>query len=830
MNQLQQIIPIYIARYKEEYPALEKNTIIRGMTGSQRRDWLRVNARDAFSKENIDTISKDKAVEIFNNTSSICNNNSSGDLTWATNIVDRGVLAKAKELLYGQSDFENRYSVFLGKDKIKDVGEGIASEILCYTNPQKYGIIATSSTKALIILGFTNFPYQRSGGNSGAYALEYFAALQEVLEEFKKDPQYKNADFIDLDYFLYFISQSAIWQLVGGRNGQLWHNEIWQHEGIAGYGTTGIEEKYGESICSADEQKLAQMYTDAVGVKSSGYDKRVAALLNMFINKVKVGDVFVINQGKTAILGYGVVTSGPFFSKNHFEGDPQVYRKVVWVWDIQNLDVKIPEEMKTQFEQAISPMNFKQFQKLIPKGIIADDEEELLMNETERNIKDLIQHKKQIILYGPPGTGKTYSTIIKAHEIIFGIYDPKITYRGLQEKLESRQKNEIDVSQLTWLRAIMLAFHENQKDKVSVDEIKNSKIIQEYSLITNNHTIRNTIWCTLQETAKLDSETVKQKRKSGNEFFDKDSESNWYLTEKGKEYQKSLVADLQEKKVTCSSQFNFVTFHQSFSYEDFVEGIRPVINDDESSQITYCIKPGIFMEICKKAELDPENNYVLVIDEINRGNISKIFGELITLLEDNKRKGEKEEISVKLPYSGEEFFVPTNVYIIGTMNSTDKSIALVDIALRRRFHFKRLNVNYDVIPNEDAKKFLQELNHIVSAIKNPDYEIGHYYFMNIPKEDEGNRELKSVFTNRILPLLEEYFFNDWEALATILGPESIQIERRKKLVWDEDSGEFKKDTGDYDKIFGRCLKPADKVFGFAMNHLGIRTQNLEVTE
>lgn len=408
MNQLQQIIPIYIARFKEEYPALEKNTSVRGMTGSQRREWLRTNAREAFSEENIDKISKDKSVELFNNFSSVCNNNSSGDLTWATNIVERGVLAKAKELLYGQSDFENRYSVFLGKDKIKDVGEGIASEILCYNNPQKFGIIATSSTKALIILGFTNFPYQRSGGNSGEYAIEYFAALQEILEEFKKDPQYKNADFIDLDYFLYFISQSAIWQLVGGRNGQLWRDEIWQQEGIAGYGTTGIEEKYGESICSADERKLAQMYTDAVGVKSPGYDKRVAALLNMFINKVKIGDVFVVNQGKTAILGYGIITSGPLFSKSHFEGDPQVYRKAVWVWDLQELDVKIPEDMKSQFDQAISPMNFKQFQKFIPKGIIADEEEELPMNETERKIKDLLENKKQIILYGPPGTGKTY--------------------------------------------------------------------------------------------------------------------------------------------------------------------------------------------------------------------------------------------------------------------------------------------------------------------------------------------------------------------------------------------------------------------------------------
>lgn len=433
--------------------------------------------------------------------------------------------------------------------------------------------------------------------------------------------------------------------------------------------------------------------------------------------------------------------------------------------------------------------------------------------------------RKQIILYGPPGTGKTYSSVIRAHEIIFGKNDPNITYRSLQDKLKTQQKNEIDIYQLSWLRAIMLAFHEVQKDNVIVDDIKNSKIIQEYSSITNNHTVRNTIWYTLQAESRLDSETVKQKRKTGNEYFDKDSVSNWFLTEKGKEYQKSLVADLQEKPATSSSQFNFITFHQSFSYEDFVEGIRPEISDEENSQISYRIKPGIFKEICKKAELDPAHNYVLIIDEINRGNISKIFGELITLLEDNKRAGQREEITVRLPYSGEDFNVPDNVYIIGTMNSTDKSIALVDVALRRRFHFERLNVNYELIPNADAKQFLKAINSIICALKNPDFEIGHFYFMNIPENDDGNQELKKVFSNRILPLFEEYFFNDWEALATILGPASIQIEPRKKMVWDDDTGKFKKDSGDYDQIYGRCIEPSDIVFENTMKNLGIRQDN-----
>lgn len=150
----------------------------------------------------------------------------------------------------------------------------------------------------------------------------------------------------------------------------------------------------------------------------------------------------------------------------------------------------------------------------------------------------------------------------------------------------------------------MLAFHEIKKDKIQVNEIKDSKIIHEYSSMRNNHSIRNTIWYTLQAATRLDSVTVKQKYKTGDEFFDKDGESNWYLTEKGKEYLNALIEDFQEAPATSSSQFTFVTFHQSYSYEDFVEGIRPSLDDADGSQITYKVKDGIFKEICKKADLD----------------------------------------------------------------------------------------------------------------------------------------------------------------------------------------------------------------------------------
>lgn len=625
-------------------------------------------------------------------------------------------------------------------------------------------------------------------------------------------------------YFADFEDARSYWAILPssskptGNQREMW--PIWESQKIVSIQWKDLAEKLGNKLFNFSSREEYEAEYRKI------YPDTQADMVWKFIYEMKEGDIILLNYGHKTIFARGTVTSkAKIFDPNPIVSagiadmlsDWPIYRTVTW--EKISPELPIPREIEGKFSRRVIALEKTEYDLIFGKE-----------SAPKQKMPAKQYSKKQTILYGPPGTGKTYNTILRAHEIIFGYEDKSITYRTLQEKLRSEPKDTLDISQISWLEAIVLAFNELQKEKIQVDEIKNSKTIQDFSSFKNNHSISNTIWYTLQAESRIDSETVKSKKKSGRELFDKDTESNWYLTDNGKEYQQSLLADIQDTPISTDAQFQFVTFHQSFSYEDFVEGIRPKLDNSDNSQIAYDIKNGIFKEICKKADLDPENNYVLIIDEINRGNISKIFGELITLLEDNKRKGEKEEITVKLPYSGDDFCVPNNVYIIGTMNSTDKSIALVDIALRRRFHFERLNVNYDLIPNVDAKKFLRELNQIICAIKNSDYEIGHYYFMTISQEDGGNKELKSVFSNRILPLLEEYFFNDWEALATILGPESIQIDRRKKLIWDEDSGEFKKDTGDYDKIFGRCIKPADKVFEITMKHLGIRTQNPDVQE
>ena len=255
----------------------------------------------------------------------------------------------------------------------------------------------------------------------------------------------------------------------------------------------------------------------------------------------------------------------------------------------------------------------------------------------------------------------------------------------------------------------------------------------------------------------------------------------------------------------------FITFHQSYSYEDFVEGIRPVL-DQKGGDPRYECRAGIFKQLAvnalfdcldagsasptEKAYTDDEKSetvqrflaegdtnqlkseskwkpYVLIIDEINRGNISKILGELITLIEPDKRvrRGDDQNtLVVTLPYSGDKFAAPANLFLLATMNTADKSIALVDVALRRRFEFKELPVDFGVCKDlsDRMRLALAQLNQRITLRKDRDHEIGHAYFMNVGDEESFNR----TFRLQIIPLLQEYFYNDWDGLRYVLGENS----------------------------------------------------------
>ena len=210
-----------------------------------------------------------------------------------------------------------------------------------------------------------------------------------------------------------------------------------------------------------------------------------------------------------------------------------------------------------------------------------------------------------------------------------------------------------------------------------------------------------------------------------------------------------------------NGQIVFTTFHQSYGYEEFIQGLRP---DTTSDSMNFVTVDGIFKRIADKAITDTKNNYVIIIDEINRANISKVFGELITLIEEDKRWGEVNQTSATLQ-SGDIFAVPNNLYILGTMNSADKSISLIDAALRRRFDFVEQKPDSSLITDPEMKKILERLNRLLAdQLGNSDLLIGHSYFMN-----KSISDLPKVLNNNIIPLLYEYFYDNKKKVMGVLN-------------------------------------------------------------
>lgn len=196
----------------------------------------------------------------------------------------------------------------------------------------------------------------------------------------------------------------------------------------------------------------------------------------------------------------------------------------------------------------------------------------------------------------------------------------------------------------------------------------------------------------------------------------------------------------------------FTTFHQNYGYEDFIQGIRP---DTSTQEMRFKTVDGVFKKIAETAMNVPEKDFVIIIDEINRANISKVFGELITLIEDDKRWGEENAVSATLP-SGEIFAVPNNLYIVGTMNSADKSISLIDTALRRRFDFVEFVPDLTLISDTKLKAVLKKLNEgIEKELNSTDLLVGHSYFINKSADD-----ICTIMNRNIIPLLYEYFFDN----------------------------------------------------------------------
>ncbi|WP_213189214.1 McrB family protein [Cloacibacterium caeni] len=416
------------------------------------------------------------------------------------------------------------------------------------------------------------------------------------------------------------------------------------------------------------------------------------------------------------------------------------------------------------------------------------------------------------ILYGPPGTGKTYNTINKALEIINEDKVKQLDFndRKAVKDLFDKKLKEGQIMFTTFHQSMSYEdFIEGIKPEIEEDEEGRKSVIYE---------VKKGIFKQIAEEARkirYQSEELSQQYTFDDAWDDLVSEAYEYL-----EKEESLilniqtvgmglkVVDISEKgnlKVQPKSSKEAKIYTVSFSRAKKLQEAFPDLSVIKNIDKEFRAVIGGSNSTAYWAVLNYINNrinsqttttqleiplapkpYVLIIDEINRGNVSQIFGELITLIEEDKRLGKNEALEVILPYSKEKFGVPSNLHIIGTMNTADRSVEALDTALRRRFSFVEMMPEYEALNKIQFDDFhlgelLKTINSRIEALLDRDHTIGHSYFINIKPND--TEALKEAFTNKIIPLLQEYFYHDYEKIALILGEGFVEcIEPKESKV------------------------------------------------
>jgi len=458
--------------------------------------------------------------------------------------------------------------------------------------------------------------------------------------------------------------------------------------------------------------------------------------------------------------------------------------------------------------------------------------EKTTMSQTEQQNKkyekffDILNKKKQFFFYGPPGTGKTFTAKKIAKEFIKESQTKSFSDEQYNEyvlsmiskisnennfKLEKQTDNQIILKNSQKEIRVYLNYSKSGKQtphdcyvgisQSVIDFLNQTDEENRFILIINND-VKNFVTIPhqfIKQNVKLSGGDNWDSNGNGDHSFHIhvfDDRSQFRANESHSDNYIDCNDFLSNIEIlfNCNgkpcNKLEKVTFHQSFSYEEFIEGIRPK-TDENINQVTYPIEDGIFKKLSKCASLHEKENFVLIIDEINRGNISKIFGELITLLENDKRGDE-----VTLPYSKKLFSVPENLYIIGTMNTADRSLVHIDAALKRRFGQYELMPNYSLLDSKIEKIhlgiLLENINQKIINAGFRDNQIGHSYFMNDGDSITTKKELHFAFAYDIVPLLKDNFYDDDKILRDILGEGFIDENRDTIVEWIENVDVFMK--------------------------------------
>ncbi|MFA8434982.1 MAG: McrB family protein [Marinifilaceae bacterium] len=499
-----------------------------------------------------------------------------------------------------------------------------------------------------------------------------------------------------------------------------------------------------------------------------------------FQHKLKIGDYVYITYGRDKLSGLYRITSESKVVNEKLEkliGDEGfIYRKLEKIKDpivdhtrelVEDKRGWLPSGYSTFFEvQDLEEANRIFFYPYY--GIEVQNS-----NNVEKDssvTKNQSQNPLNQILYGPPGTGKTFNTINKAIEIINPGFDLNQEREIVKEEFDCLM-NEGQV--------VFTTFHQSMTYEDFVEGIKPQEPKEDGQPIS--YAVEDGIFKRLSKKANPTTGNYEQTIEAfKKEISEVDGKSPIAIEGKGTHfdvtYRGTSVFYVQPHASTKENPWypvNISNISKAFETGDY----NGVYNPTYVREIISFLENhrGLKRGQGEEKKLKP---YVLIIDEINRGNVSQIFGELITLIEEDKRLGKKEALEVALPYSKEKFGVPSNLYIIGTMNTADRSVEALDTALRRRFCFVEMppipeliktvgksKENKGLVDGFDLVRIMETVNKRIEKLLDKDHLIGHSYFLNVASLED----LKKAFWNNIIPLLQEYFYGDYGKIGLVLG-------------------------------------------------------------
>lgn len=649
---------------------------------------------------------------------------------------------------------------------------------------------------------------------------------RELLHSLRQRPEFKNWKTKELERFLYWWAdprdQRRAVKIAPGENAKFW-DECFEGGYIRlGWGRTGDLRSFESK--DTFRAKFAETYGEGYKHHQPIISKKAKEVWTL--RELAPGDIVIANQGTSRILAVGEVIE-PGYDWTEHNGHDDDFNHIVHVnWDT-DYKQDIPPQ-KAWAMVTVAPVSQTLLSQIMGKSkdasyskgmagagkVEGSGDSNIPIDPLFREIAGSMERKGQAILYGPPGTGKTFaarrfavwwlarksgdvsaesllgdseafsaaeqklSTAQVARKVWWIVANPKEWNwdRLFKEKCVEYRYGRLQRNYPLVREGDLVVGYQSAPDKRIVALARISKgmhpakdgspviELEPISRIDDGLTFED-----LQNDATLLASEPLRFRCQGTLFALTEDEFDHLaalLTERNPDLRRHL-----EGSVAGVGPLTRLTFHASYSYEDFVEGFRPV--DSKDGHLALRLEDGIFKRVCREAQANPDKHYLVMIDEINRANVAKVFGELITLLEKDKRG-----IPVSLPQSKEAFAIPPNVYVLGTMNTADRSIKLLDAALRRRFAFIELMPDSTLLTggkvgNLALDEFLDELNRRIAAKEGREKQIGHSFLMDggIPISDP--EEFARCFRQDILPLLQEYCYEDYRLLAGYIGDKLV---------------------------------------------------------